>query len=326
MLYELALTAGVFDQFPREVEAATGQALVQVLVGVRQNGLLANLHNGAWWEQVGKRASALPSAVRPLVIDLLRQLFDRGLIVDRDKWASRLPRSDMEWLDEALGSHARSSFHAIVTRLATARARVGSPECVVPLEGVLVSPLWNERKRTRRVARTADGFKQALGAILATSRSIALVDPHLVYRTSLHNLQFRDALSVIDSSAVPDDRHSRLHIVEIHARVAWDEAIPEDRYAGVARLIAPAMPRVVAACSERWLRVWRPRPGGKPFHNRRILTNHAGLSCPWGLDVHDAGGAGDDEWALLDYEDRVAISADFQRNTSPYELVVEVPW
>ena len=87
---------------------------------------------------------------------------------------------------------------------------------------------------------------------------------------------------MIDSSAVPDGRHSRLRIVEIHARAAWGEAIPEDRYAGVARLIAPAMPRVVAACSERWLRVWRPRPGGKPFHNRRILTNHAGLSGPWG--------------------------------------------
>ncbi len=26
------------------------------------------------------------------------------------------------------------------------------------------------------------------------------------------------------------------------------------------------------------------------------------------------------------YADRVAIYADFQRNTSPYELVAEVPW
>ena len=156
--------------------------------------------------------------------------------------------------------------------------------------------------------------------------SIALIDPHLVYRTSLRNLEFRRALSVIDDCAVPGGRHSRLSVVEIHARVDRNEAVPDDRYEGVARLIQPAMPRVVAACPERWLRVWRPRPEGKPFHNRRILTNHAGLSCPWGLDVHDAGEAGDDEWALLDYEDRVAISADFQRNTSPYELVVEVPW
>lgn len=326
MLYEFALTAGIFDQFPQVSQPITNQALVQVLYGVRQNGLLANLYNGSWWAEVKRKQNGLPFEIRRLIVELLSQLWDRGLIIHRAKQLGRCPQSDAEWLEEALASHEQMAMHSIVTRKSTMDRRTGLPACVLPLEEILLHRLWNERRKTRRIARTQTNFEDALAPILSTARSVDLIDPHLAFRVYRGNLEFLRTLTLLDECAAPGSRRCSLSRFRIHTE-DHDE-IPADQYDRVVRQIKDAMPGVTQCNARRGFYAWRSRPNGKPFHNRRILTNHAGLSCPWGLDIHEGPNTtpGDDEWSLLDYEDRVAIAEDFQENSSPYDLIEELRW
>lgn len=326
MLYEFALTVGAFDRFPPAVEPATNQSLVQVLHGIRENGILASLYNGSWWAEVQKKRGAIPDRIRPLTLDLLSKLFDRGLIVPRPKESNCCPRSDVEWLDEALASHSRATFQGIIARKDSISARKGLPSCAMSLDDVLLSPSWNDRKRSRRVPRTAAGFEAALAPLLGTARSVMLIDPHIALRVFRGNSEFLTMLSIVDRCAVPDGRRWALQVLEIHTEDHSE--IPNDRYPEVIRSIKGAMPRVVTSAKQRFFRAWQARPNGPPFHNRRILTNQTAVSCPWGLDIHERPGhtPGDDEWTLLDDDVRTAIWGDFQPNRSPYDLRQDITW
>ncbi|MBI2193586.1 MAG: hypothetical protein HYU36_16545 [Planctomycetes bacterium] len=326
MLYEFALTVGAFERFSPAVEPATNQSLVQVLHGIRENGILASLYNGSWWAEVQKKRGAIPDRIRPLTLDLLSKLFDRGLVVPRPKEGGCCPKSDVEWLDEALASHGRATFQGIIARKDSINARTGLPSCAMSLEDVLLSPAWNDRKQSRRVPRKAADFEAALTPVLYTARSIVLIDPYIAIRVFRGNREFLRTLSIVDKCALPNGRRCPLHTLEIHTQV--HDEIPNDSYAEVVRSIRDAMPRSLASAKQRLFRAWRPKPNGKPFHNRRIVTNQTAVSCPWGLDIHEHPGhtPGDDEWSLLDDDVRTAIWRDFQPNTSPYDLHQDIRW
>src|SRR5262249_51932444 len=156
---------------------------VQVLVGTRRSGVVANLYNGSWWTEISKKHNSLPPTVGPLIRGLLQQLFDRGQIIDRPKRLPKCPRTDSEWLDEAVASHAGEELFAIVTRKSSGDARTGMPNCVMALEEILLNPDWNSRKTSRRFPRTTSELEQALRPLLATARSIQLIDAQLGFRT-----------------------------------------------------------------------------------------------------------------------------------------------
>jgi len=326
MLYEFALTVGCFEKFPQAVGPVTDQALVQILYGLRQNGILANLYNGSWWAEVQRRGNAIPGRVRAVVLDLLKQLFDRGRIVERQKEGQCCPTCDVEWLDEAIASHNRVAFQGIIARRDSINARNGLPPCAIALEEALLAPQWNNRTMSRRVTRTSAEFESALAPVLGTARFIMLIDPQLGLRVANGNLEFLRMLSVVDNCAVPDNRRCSLRVVEIHTRD--DSRIPNDRYIGVIQAVARAMPKTVATAKRRVFRAWQAKPNGPPLHNRRIVTNQTAVSCPWGLDIHERPGhtPGDDEWALLNDDVRTAIWTDFQPNSSPYDLRHDIPW
>src|SRR5262245_30036891 len=143
MLHEVALTAGVFDRFPASVDLAAGQALVRVLYDVRRTGFLANLYNGSWWADVNKRCNGLAPAARGLILDLLQELHDHGLIIERKKHLPSCPRTDPEWLEESIGSHIAAEFYAIITRKDSLSSRTAAPACVLALEEVLINAYWN---------------------------------------------------------------------------------------------------------------------------------------------------------------------------------------
>lgn len=326
MLYEFALTAGVFDRFSPAVEPVTNQALVQVLHGIQKNGILANLYNGSWGAEVQKKLGALPDRIRPHTQNLLSNLFDRGLIVPRPQEGACCPKSDVEWLEEAIASHGRAAFQGIIARKDSIGAHAGLLPCAMSLEDVLLSPAWNDRKMSRRVSRTSAGFKAALAPVLGTARSVLLIDPHIAFRVFRGNPEFLTMLSIVDQCAMPDGRRCALQVLEIHTEDHPE--IPNDRYREVIRSIRKAMPRVVASAKQRVFRAWQAKSNGPPFHNRHILTNQTAISCPWGLDIHEIPGhaPGDDEWAILDNEVRTSVWADFQSNRSPYDLHHDIQW
>jgi hypothetical protein len=327
MLYEVAITAVVFDRFGPTLAPLTNQALIQVLHGVRRNGVLANLFSGGWWPEVNKKASGLDQSIRFLVHELLNQLHDRGQIIDRPKHLANCPRTDAQWLEESIASHGWAEFYAIITKKTSLTSYHGPPACVLALEEILLSDHWNGRKTSRWVSRTTSSFKAALNPLLSTARSVRLADAHIGYRIYRGNLEFLRGLSVIDGCAAPLPRRAPLSLCEIHT-LDHDE-IPTNQYGRIALQIATAMPGIAACCKRKLLYVWKERKSGKKFHNRRIITNQTTVSVPWGLDIHEGPGEspGNDEWSLLDDDVATEIAKDFQLNSSPYDMAIApIPW
>lgn len=326
MLYEFALTVGIFERFPAAVDREKNLSLVQVLRGLLENGILANLYDGAWWAAVQGKRGEMPTDIYQQTTGLLRQLFDRGLLLPRPKEAGNCPRNDGEWLEEAVASHGRECFRGIIAKKASITGRGACPSCAIGIEDVLLAPLWNERRRSRRVPRTTAGFEAALGPVLASARSVVLIDRYLGLGVHRRALEVLDMLSVVDRCATPAGRRCPLSVVEIHT-----EDAPEVASADYPRLVVElqrALPRICRLPCQRVFRTWQAKPNGPSLHNRRVVTNQFAISCPWGLEIHDSSGRapGEDEWMILDDEDRTAIWRDFKTATSPYDLKQDLPW
>jgi hypothetical protein len=259
-------------------------------------------------------------------MSLLTKLHDRGLIVPRNKETAACPRNDKEWLNEAIASHERQNLYGIISRKASIDARPNCPACTTSIEDVLLNPLWNGRQQSRRVPRTASGFEAALTPVLGTARSVMLIDPYIAFRVHRGNVEFLEMLEVVDRCLMPDNRRCPLSLIEIHTVDAPE--IANDAYPKIIEKIKRAMPKLRSSNATFTFMAWQERPNGLRFHNRRILTNHAAISCPWGLDIHDQPKniAGEDEWSLLEENVRDAIWQEFQQNTSPYDLKQKLSW
>ena len=55
MLYTYAITPDVFEASPISEENREGLIAVELLRGIQQNGVLADLHNGQWLSYVRRR-------------------------------------------------------------------------------------------------------------------------------------------------------------------------------------------------------------------------------------------------------------------------------
>jgi hypothetical protein len=75
VLYEFAMTPDLFDASVANTDGSSGVILVELLRGIADNGLLANLHRDRWLRHVTeKRATTLSPALRDKVFACLSVL------------------------------------------------------------------------------------------------------------------------------------------------------------------------------------------------------------------------------------------------------------
>lgn len=324
MLYSFAITPDAFEPWAINDKNREGVVIVQLLRGLAENGLLADLENGEWLTHV-KRVHDADKNSPMLRKDLslcLEVLHDRHRLVRHPKGTPREENDEYRWLFWALerhNSHAEKRFQGIVATGDLIELSGMADDDLVPLSGVLDSPCWQDRPRSVRFAKTDVELRRHLTPLVRYARAVTLIDPYMSCRKD----RFFDTVQHCSALLGKRDGTQEAGRVRIHAgdpredpEVAHQEA-PADRLDRWEQELRP-----VAAQNGHSFQVtlWANNPGGKKFHDRYIITDQCGVDAPGGLDfITDATRANLSGWRLLEHQEIVDIlTREFHERKSPY--------
>lgn len=320
MLYEFAITPDVFDPSIHETNPALSVTVVELLRGICDNGLVANLHRAAWSRHVREqRIGDLPQDLRDRIIACLEMLDRRQRLVRHPRGTAGDIPSDQEWLTLALNSHNLLAFHGIVLSEPLFRTARCNGAHFLELSTVLNSPQWLGRQRSLDVHKTQAEYRQTLAPVLRYTKSLSLVDPFF----NAHEAKYTDMLRLC-SELTGRPRHDRTHArIDIHAD--FDKQKPDDADETALTNLWRHVLQPLADQDGHRFRVflWRARAGGRAFHDRYLITNQCAISTPHGLDIERRATPSLTTWSLLEEHIRLRSLEDYDPATSPYLLTLD---
>ena len=320
MLYEFAIIPDVFDSSLIDADTALGITLVELLRGICDNGLIANLNREGWARHVqAERIAHLSPALRDRIITCLNTLDNRHRLVRHPRSATGDPASEHDWLALALDSHNRIEFYAIVLSDALLTSSGGGLG-FLGFSTVLDSAPWLARRRSLTIYKTNSQYRQLLAPILRHAKSLALVDPYL----NAHESRYTDVIDLC-SDLMGSRAHDRLPgRIHIHTHINNQEPEGYDTNYYLAQWTRVLTPLATRDRHRFKVFIWRGKAGAKAFHDRFILTDQCGISIPAGLDARTAS-THTTTWSLLDEEDRRTNLDDYDPTISPFQIVPPSP-
>ncbi len=327
MLYEFAMTPDLYDASVINTDA-NEIIIVELLRGLAENGLLANLHKDRWLRHICQdRIIALPPAVKDKILSCLSVLHDRHRLVRHPKCMNYNPSSDSDWLKLALDSHQRIPFHAIILSQCLTDNCGQRCDAFVEFSGALDSPQWSvRRQRTLQVLKSEAGYRTALAPVLRYSKSLSLVDPFFCTENPLLTQDQERFFKTIEicSNLMGQRGHTRLQgRIHIHAelRKQKPDGLTLNDYLGAwERKIRP----LIGIDGHRFkVFLWESLPGSESLHDRFVLTDQCGISVPGGLDCRTHTHPNTTDWNLLDEDVRVKRWNEYEPLVSPFRLLGE---
>ncbi len=319
MLYEFAMTPNLFDASVVDSDPRSGIILVELLKGIAENGLLANLHKDRWLRHVQEqRITTLPASLRDRILTILNLLHDRHRLVRHPKRQGGDPVADLDWLHLALDSHGHVPFHGILSTQDLIDGCGHNCGSFVEFLGVLDSPQWGARReRTLTLKKSATDYRSALAPLARHAKVLQLVDPYLnAQETRYFNTV--DLCSELMGQRVQERLAGR---IDIHAEAKRQK--PDGLTVEQHLDVWECKLRLLVARDHHRFRVhlWDSRPGGESMHDRYILPDQCAISVPGGLDCRTHSHANSTNWTLLDENARTRRWSDYDPATSPFQRV-----
>lgn len=319
MLYEFAMTPDLFDASVVNTNNTGGVILVEILKGLAENGLLANLDKDRWSRHVIQdRITTLSPALKDKVLACLSVLNDRHRLVRHPKCTSGNPDTDQAWLSLAFDSHDRIPFKAIVLSQQLFFDCGRECDALVEFFESLDSTQWNDRRRrTLSLTKSDAHYRAALMPLLRHAKSLALIDPYLNCQES----RYLDTVTIC-SNVFGQRGHVRLKgRIDIHAEARRQK--PEGQTVSDHLTIWKNKLRPLTTTDGHRFRVflWESLSDSESMHDRYILTDQCGISTPGGLDCRSHSHANNTDWSLLDDDVRVRRWADYDPSVSPFGLL-----
>jgi len=322
LLYEFAMTPDLFDPLVVGLNPRLEIILVELLRGMCDNGLVANLHNEGWHKHVISRLRGLSPELQHQVIECFNTLYDRNRLVAHPARNGGDPADDHDWLELALVSHRRIPFHSIFLSQGLLDLRLQcdptfQEAACIEFSCALNSPLWRGRSQTLPLTQSLADYRRALTPILRHARALTLVDPYL----TPHERRFYGTVELCAQLLGQRGFETRAGRIHIHAgdptaRTARNQEPVRDRLAAWASRLQPLVRRFRHRFK---VFLWGRRPGGELFHDRYILTDQCGISVPAGLDYRNPPSR--TTWTLLDNSTYLSRLQDYDQPTSPFDLL-----
>jgi len=317
LLYEFAITPDVFRVDVVGADPVLELTLVQLLRGLYDNGMVANLHKDRWIRHIrDNHVATLSPTLRDKIITCLNVLENRHRLVRHPRRVQGDPASDKEWLDLALESHGRIALHGIVLSQPLLQTYSHNDNAFIELSIALDAPQWHNRPRSSTLTKSATDYRAALAPILRYARAVSLVDPYM----SCHNSRFFDTVHLcLDLTGqrghTPLPARIHIHAGDPQEDYSHQESVPNRLAAWEQQLRSFQHPHHIT------IFLWGSHPGGETLHDRYILTDQCGISVPAGLDCRTSSTPNSTTWSLLDEADRIKRLQDFDPATSPYRLL-----
>ena len=320
MLYEFAMTPDVFDTSVVGSDQALSVILVELLRGIADNGLLANLHKDRWARHVKEdRIERLSQSLKDKIIACLNDLHDRNRVVRHPRRMAGDPANDSEWLDLALESHKRVPFYGIVLSQALMVACGHNASAFMELSGALDSPQWLSRQRSLTLKKYEADYRATFAPILRCARALTLVDPYL----NNHEPRWFDTIRIC-SELMGQRGYSPLQgRIYIHAEKKHQES-RYDRYDLSLKDYLDAWEEKLRPLKRRdghRFKVFLWESLSETPHDRFVLTDQCGVGVPGGLDCRSKSDANSTTWFLLDEKDRKIWLDRVTPETSPYRFL-----
>ncbi len=247
----------------------------------------------------------------------LRRIDDRLVRRRGTAFDDALAVDDSLWARNAIERHNDLPFQAIIT------GDHGLQE-----SQVIIADDLDENHPLMRVAsgvvpRNAEQFAEAASLLLKTGTELVLVDPYL----DMGELRWQNTLAALLATATESTYRDIQPVVKIHSGIGGghgkDRGIINRRIAEFRRQSEHFLPRLVPNNLHVDVFLWLSCEGGEQFHNRYLMSEHAGLGLGTGLDearlVENSGEGPTDDWFRLTPEQYNKRWQQFQPESCPFE-------
>lgn len=291
MLYHFAITPDAFEPSAIPQNSREAMILVELLRGIADNGLLANLHAGAWHRTVKGHYDV--DAVAPDLRDKLRTclnlIHDRRRLIRHPAGTERPEDDDFRWLHWALERHradAAYPFKGVVATGAYVELSGIQDAVLMPLQRILDHSCWQHRPKSIRLPKTEVQLKSALIPLLRYAERVTLIDPYMTCRKE----RFFNTVQHCAALLGKHDGQQQRGLIQIHAGDPFadgDDTHKERANDRLDRWEQELKPVITHWKHKVEVTLWKNNPGGKSFHDRYIITDQCGISVPGGLDFCD---------------------------------------
>lgn len=327
MLYQFAITPEVFEYASIKEMSPPGIVLEELLRGICDNGLLADIHAGQWLAAVRKNqlARELPSELRDSIESLLNVLYSRNRIIRYPLGSAKFQDDDYRWLRWSLERHNADSLTGVFTTDAMIELSELQNTLLVRISKALSSNCWLGRKRSLSFTKVASNLQQHLAPIVRYANKVSLIDPYMNCRED----RFLNTVQHCANLLGRNDGKQNLGIIHIHAGDPLNTGLAEHRESSQDRLKRWSI--ALRQMAQQWGHTFRVFLWGKQktslglgrvFHDRYIITDQVGISTPSGLDFledEDEHRAHQTTWTTLDVEIvRSILLVEFSKSKSPY--------
>ena len=321
LLHEFAMIPDVFNASALRKDRRLELIVVQILRGLSDNGLLANLYKDHWEKEVRDRILNFPQElqeVRDKLIACLKVLKDRNRLVRHPRAGEQAPSQGADWLKLAMRSHEETPFHGIILDKELAESCGLTDDALMEISRALDSSQWRTRRRSMTLKKHEADYRKQLTPILRHARTLALVDPYFNTRGPcfLKTIQLCSALMGQRPSL--ERRPGRIHIHTDQRQPRETVHSPQEDLGWWENEL-----RELNHKHGHRFKVFLWTSSSETLHDRFILTDQCGISIPGGLDCRPSSKANDTVWSLLDEEDRRVWLQKFDPDAraNPYEYV-----
>lgn len=288
MLYQYALTPDAFEASAVNNMNPPGVVLTQLLRGMCENGLLANLNAGRWIAEVlrAQQNAAFPPSVRDRVESCLKLLHDRNRLVLHPRGSVDHDGDEFRWIKWSLERHyayADNPLKGIFCSDDYAELSEIIDHALVPLSVALDSDCWIDRKRSVDFAKTESSLLRHLIPVVRNAQKVSLIDPFMTCRED----RFFNTVQHCARHLGTGCGKQTSGVIHIHAGDPTSVGPDGHREPVIRRLERWRIG--LEDVSRMWnhtyrVFLWGKRGGGRPFHDRFIVTNQCGVKAPGGLD------------------------------------------
>lgn len=323
LFYEYAMTPDIFDADYLGADARLEVILPEILKGISQNGMIANLHKEGWIKHI--ESERLPTIQAAELKDRLLRIFSylkgRNRLVRHPKSVVVDPTTDPGWMELALESHQHIKFDAIISSATLIAAYSEKCSELIDCLQALSSGHWENRRRTLTLQSNEQDYRPVLDPLLRHARSLTIVDPYF----SPHHQKYLNFIKICIEQMGKRGQAILPGRIRIHTgdptKDQNNSELPKDRLNSweqeIKKLVTSKTPHKIQV----FLR--GRKTGGKKFHDRFILTDQCCIEIPMGTDTFELSTPHSTTWSLLDYEDMQLKAQEIDPAMGIYDVLGE---
>lgn len=268
LLADYAITPDVFDVTSYSDEEVCRLHLREIGSVMRTEGLVRDLHDGAWralfaddgrpWHRRGK--------------ELVKKLATQGRLISSPRELPAVPVDDRAWCEEALRTHSRRPMTGGIIATGPIKDEYRSESLVARIDRLDRADWWRGRSSSIRLQRRAPEYRRHLDLILRCANSIQFIDPHLDPTRD----RYRHVADLLRDAG----RRTPLPQIEIHrCSRSGNAELHVDQIESKFQELAGALQSINLRAQ---VFVW------DHFHDRYLISNLVGISLPNGFDTSNS--------------------------------------